>query len=73
LSGIGNAAINPYNHRMNCGDYTYIWQAPDWPNWRYDLAALVSPLAQVSQRQGLLLGGLPTSALACATRPVWPH
>jgi Fic family protein len=43
---------------MNCGDYTYIWQTPDWPNWRYDLAALVSPLAQVSQRQGLLLGRL---------------
>jgi Fic family protein len=43
---------------MNCGDYTYIWQAPGWPNWRYDLAALVSPLAQVSQRQGLLLGRL---------------
>jgi transposase InsO family protein len=43
---------------MNCGDYTYIWQAPDWPSWRYDLATLVSPLAQVSQRQGLLLGRL---------------
>jgi Fic family protein len=56
--GIGNAAISPYNRRMNCGDYTYIWQAPDWPDWRYDLAALVSPLAQVSQRQGLLLGRL---------------
>lgn len=43
---------------MDCGDYTDIWQAPDWPNWRYDLAALVSPLAQVSRRQGLLLGRL---------------
>lgn len=43
---------------MNCGDYSYIWQAPDWPNWRYDLAALASPLAQVSQAQGLLLGRL---------------
>lgn len=52
------AAINPYNHRMNCGDYIYIWQALDWPKWRYDLAALASPLAQVSQRQGLLLGRL---------------
>jgi Fic family protein len=43
---------------MKCGDYSYIWQAPDWPNWRYDLAALASPLAQVSQAQGLLLGRL---------------
>ncbi|QDQ26443.1 Fic family protein [Chitinimonas arctica] len=43
---------------MNCGDYTYIWQASDWPNWRYDLAALASPLSQVSQAQGLLLGRL---------------
>ncbi|NIA56985.1 Fic family protein [Massilia sp. TW-1] len=43
---------------MKCGDYSYIWQASDWPNWRYDLAALASPLAQVSQAQGLLLGRL---------------
>ncbi|MDD2608591.1 MAG: Fic family protein [Giesbergeria sp.] len=43
---------------MNCGDYAYIWQAPDWPHWRYDLAALVEPLAQVSRAQGLLLGRL---------------
>ena len=58
---------------MNCGDYTYIWQSPDWQNRRYDLAALVSPLAQVSQRQGLLLGRLADIGLACATSPVWPH
>jgi Fic family protein len=57
-TGIGNAAIDPYNHRMNCGNYTYIWQAPDWLDWRYDLAALVSPLAHVSHRQGLLFGRL---------------
>jgi len=25
---------------MNSGDYKYIWQASDWPRWRYDLAAL---------------------------------
>jgi Fic family protein len=43
---------------MKCGDYSYIWQAPEWPTWRYDLAALASPLAQVSQAQGLLLGRL---------------
>jgi hypothetical protein len=28
---------------MNSGDYTYIWQASDWPNWRFDLAALAGP------------------------------
>jgi len=49
---------------MKYGDYTYIWQAPDWPNWRYDLAALVSPLAHVSQAQGLLLGRLTDIGLA---------
>jgi Fic family protein len=43
---------------MNRGDYTYIWQAPDWPNWRFDLAALAIPLAEVSRAQGLLTGRL---------------
>ncbi|MCL2657193.1 MAG: Fic family protein [Betaproteobacteria bacterium] len=43
---------------MNDGDYLYIWQVPDWPHWRYDLAALVEPLARVSRVQGLLLGRL---------------
>lgn len=36
----------------------YIWQSPDWPQWRYDLRALATPLAAVSQAQGLLLGRL---------------
>ncbi len=43
---------------MNSGDCLYIWQAPDWPDWRYDLRALAEPLAQVSRAQGLLLGRL---------------
>ena len=43
---------------MKCGDYSFIWQAPDWPHWRYDLAVLAAPLAQVSQAQGRLLGRL---------------
>ena len=37
---------------------TYIWQLPDWPNWRYDLNALSTSLAQVSLAQGMLLGRL---------------
>lgn len=43
---------------MTSGDYTYIWQAADWPNWQYDLAELAGPLAEVSRAQGLLLGRL---------------
>ena len=43
---------------MNSGDYKYIWQASEWPNWRFDLAALAGPMAQVSRAQGLLIGRL---------------
>jgi len=43
---------------MKRGDYRYIWQASDWPNWRFDLAALAGPLAKVSHAQGLLMGRL---------------
>ena len=43
---------------MNYGDYEYIWQAPDWPRWQYDLAVLSGPLAEVSRVQGWLLGRL---------------
>ncbi len=43
---------------MNRGDYTYIWQASDWPEWRFDLAALAQPMAAVSHAQGLLMGRL---------------
>ena len=43
---------------MKGGDYKYIWQTDDWPNWRFDLAALAGPMAEVSRAQGLLLGRL---------------
>jgi len=43
---------------MNSGDYAYIWQASDWPTWRFDLTALAQPLADVSRAQGLLMGRL---------------
>jgi Fic family protein len=43
---------------MNSGDYVYIWQANDWPHWRFDLAALAGPMAEVSRAQGMLLGRL---------------
>ena len=43
---------------MNSGDKLYIWQRPDWPAMRYDLAALAAPLSAASRAQGRLLGRL---------------
>ncbi|MDY0745883.1 Fic family protein [Paucibacter sp. R3-3] len=43
---------------MECGEYKYIWQADDWPQWRFDLPALTQPLAEVSRAQGMLIGRL---------------
>ncbi len=43
---------------MESRDYTYVWQAPDWPEWRFDLGALAQRLAEVSRAQGLLIGRL---------------
>ena len=55
---------------MNSGDYTYIWQASDWPTWRFDLAALAQPLANVSRAQGLLMGRLADVGMALRDQ-VW--
>ncbi len=52
------------NRRMNSGDYKYIWQAGDWPAWRYDLAALAGPMAEASRAQGRLMGRLADVGLA---------
>jgi Fic family protein len=49
---------------MRSGDSGYIWQASDWPTWRFDLAALAQPLAEVSRAQGLLMGRLADVGLA---------
>ncbi len=49
---------------MNSGDYIYIWQANDWPSWRYDIAALAQSLADVSRAQGLLIGRLADVGMA---------
>ena len=49
---------------MNSGDYEYIWQAGDWPNWHFDLAALAGPMAEVSRAQGLLMGRLADVGMA---------
>ncbi len=57
-------AYAAHNLRMNSGDYTYIWQANDWPTWRFDLATLAQPLAEVSRAQGLLMGRLADVGMA---------
>lgn len=49
---------------MNSGDYQCIWQADDWPRWRYDLVTLAGPLTEVSRAQGLLLGRLADVGMA---------
>jgi Fic family protein len=49
---------------MNSGDYRYIWQAPDWPGWRYNLTSLAQPMADVSRAQGMLLGRLADVGVA---------
>ena len=49
---------------MLSGDYIYIWQANDWPHWRYDLAVLAEALAKVNRAQGLLLGRLVDVGMA---------
>ncbi|WP_306478636.1 Fic family protein [Methyloversatilis sp.] len=47
-----------HNLRMKNGNNHYIWQSSDWPNWRFDLAALAGRMADVSRAQGLLMGRL---------------
>ena len=49
---------------MNRGDHTYIWQASEWPDWRYDLAVLAQPMADVSRAQGVLMGRLADVGMA---------
>lgn len=49
---------------MNSGDYTYIWQARDWPDWRFDLTELAEPMAEVSRAQGMLMGRLADVGMA---------
>ncbi len=49
---------------MECGDYRYIWQSPEWPAWHYDLARLAPLLAQVSRAQGVLAGRMAEVGLS---------
>jgi len=43
---------------------TYLWQRPDWPQWRFDAAELAAPLAQVHRAQGHLAGRMAELGLA---------
>jgi Fic family protein len=43
---------------MKRGEKLYVWEAADWPEWRYDLSALAPGLADTSRAQGLLFGRL---------------
>ena len=61
---LANAEDVAHNLRMNSGDYTYIWQTGDWPHWRFDLAVLAGPMAEVSRAQGVLLGRLADVGMA---------
>ena len=42
----------------------YLWQRADWPQWRFDAAALAAPLAQVHRAQGHLAGRMAELGLA---------
>jgi Fic family protein len=53
---------------MKSGDCIYIWQAEDWPDWRFGLAALAEPMAEVSRAQGLLMGRLADIGMALRDR-----
>lgn len=63
-AAVAHAGIKPHNLRMNCGDYAYIWEAPDWPHWRYDAAALAQPVEAASRAQGVLLGRLSDAGVS---------
>ncbi|WP_223248409.1 Fic family protein, partial [Sulfurirhabdus autotrophica] len=49
---------------MNSGDYKFIWQAGNWPNWHFDLVTLAGPMVEVSRAQGLLMGRLADVGMA---------
>ena len=43
---------------------SYIWQRPDWPQWRFDSTALSGPLALVHRAQGHLEGRMGALGMA---------
>lgn len=64
-----DSAVNkPHNHRMWSDNAprrrTYVWQRPDWPQWRFNALALAAPLAEVHRAQGHLAGRMAGVGLA---------
>ncbi|SFE46563.1 Fic family protein [Paracidovorax wautersii] len=62
-------AVNaPHNHRMWSDKAprrrTCLWQRADWPQWRFDAAALAASLAEVHRAQGHLAGRMAGVGLA---------
>jgi len=43
---------------MERGEDRYIWQSPEWPQFVWDDAQLLAPLAAARLKQGRLLGGM---------------
>lgn len=41
---------------MKSGEFLYVWQLPDWPQWHYNASALAPLLAQVHPALGQLHG-----------------
>lgn len=51
------AAVNqPHNRRKSCGDYMWIYEDQNWPNFTWNDEALVYKLAEIRHRQGHLFG-----------------
>ncbi|MEB3187239.1 MAG: Fic family protein [bacterium] len=48
-----------------------IWQRSDWPAWRFDHAALMTPIAEATQVQGILLGRMVDIGLAERDQANW--
>ena len=57
-----------HNHRMSPDKTqrrcTYLWQRPDWPQWRFDTTVLAEPLGRVHRAQGNLAGLMAELGLA---------
>ncbi|MBU3599736.1 Fic family protein [Polynucleobacter sp. 30F-ANTBAC] len=41
---------------MKYGEYTYIWQLNDWPNWQFNTSILADKIAEIHHARGYLLG-----------------
>jgi Fic family protein len=46
---------------------SYIWENSDWPNFRWDHSALMSPVAMARLNQGMLLGKMAAIGFALKT------